>query len=463
MNLKKTILYFTILSAILLNNFTYIYSADLSSQENTSESVTEAPVEPDPNDPLGLTAEAAILIDAKTGIVLYEKNPDEKLYPASITKIMTALLILEYGKLDDVLTHSHEAIYGIGPGSSHIGMREGEQITLLQGLYGILLASANEVCVAAAEHIDGSEDAFVERMNKKAEELGAKNTHFVNPHGYHDNDHYTTARDMSVIMREAVKQEKFIELISTYTYTIPPTNIVNEQRVLHNTNKLINPYNQYRYEPCIGGKTGFTDEAGNNLVTYAEKDGISLISVLMKDKGTTVYTDTKALLEYGFNMFQERKISARYTGITTAIQNFHDKKVDLGKISVIPGDSITVNVPQIIDKNNITYKINLNSEIEAPIEIGNNIGTIDVIYKSGYGDHKIGEINLISNTKAELIPEEELIKQENFERFLEKALNILKIGGIIIAAILIIIFIMFFLKRRSSKKQRRGGRNIRFK
>ena len=308
MNIKKCLIYIITLYMILCNFSTTIYAVP----ETTAEPVTEIPSETTAdvaNDAttetttegtgvgenktgvvspegtqLDIAAEACILIDADTGIILYEKNSHERLYPASITKVLTTLLAVEYGKFDETVTHSHNAVFGIGYGSSHIGMDEGEEVNFRDALYGILLESANEVCMAIAEHIDGDVDTFVEHMNTRAKELGAKDTHFANPHGFHDDNHYTTAYDMSLFVRAAVSNPDFLEIFSTVDHTIPATN-KNVERPLHNKDRMMRPTSEYYYENIIGGKTGYTTEAGNTLVTYAGKDDIKLITVVMNDPG----------------------------------------------------------------------------------------------------------------------------------------------------------------------------------
>lgn len=184
-------------------------------------------------------ADSAIVMDADTGAVLYAKDIDQELYPASITKIMTALLALENGNLDDVVTFSEYAVYSIEYGSSHLGLTEGEELTLEQCLYGILLASANEISNAVAEHIGGDVETFADMMNQRAEELGCTHTHFVNPHGLHDENHYTTAHDMALIMQEALKNPKFCEIIGTEEYFFPETNLVDEKRYFINHHKMV--------------------------------------------------------------------------------------------------------------------------------------------------------------------------------------------------------------------------------
>ncbi|MDO4345600.1 MAG: D-alanyl-D-alanine carboxypeptidase family protein [Eubacteriales bacterium] len=253
-------------------------------------------------------ADAAIMMDADTGAILYAKNIEKREYPASITKIMTVLLALENGNLSDVVTFSENAVYSIEFGSSHLGLTEGEQLTLEQCLYGIMLASANEISNAVAEHIGGSIEHYVEMMNEKAAELGCTNTHFVNVHGLHDENHYVCAKDMAIIMREALKNEKFREIISTVEYSYPKTNKVDEERYFMNHHKML--YEEgIEYDGCIGGKTGYTDEAGNTLVTAAKRNGQTLITVTLKSPGLyNAYDDTKVLMDYGFASFSDANI-----------------------------------------------------------------------------------------------------------------------------------------------------------
>jgi len=457
LKLIKAFIYCSIFFSFLLNNFSYSFS-EVESQktEITTQPAPQATqkAEKTPASP-AITAESAILIDASTGITLYEKNADKKLYPASTTKILTSLITIENCKPTEKVKHSHEAIYGIGPGSSNIGMKENEEITIEQALHGILLASANEVCVAVAEHIGGNLENFMKMANERLQLIGATNTHFANPHGFHDDNHYTTARDMSLIMKEAVKNETFVKIISTYSYTIPPTNIVNEKRPLHNTNKFINPYNNFHYDYCIGGKTGFTDEAGNTLVTYFQKDGIKLICVVLKDQGTNTYVDSKALAEYGFGLFEEKELFNKndYTGIIDGIQYFHKKKIDLGKASVIPKDSFKTKVPKNIDTNKIKTLVSLPDEKEGALKIGDTVGEIEIVYSNGKTVQSLGKVDLISNTNIDTISEDVLQEKENMEIFWQNTLRILIIAGISIVSIGIIIALVILIKKYKSNKE----------
>ncbi len=256
-----------------------------------------------------VNAETAILMDADTGAVLYAKSIEKQEYPASITKIMTTLIALEKGNLSDVVTFSENAVYSIEFGSSHLGLTAGEELTLEQCLYGIMLASANEISNAVAEHIGGDIDTFVGMMNDRAKELGCTNTHFVNVHGLYDENHYVCAKDMALIMQEALKNEKFREIIGTVEYNFPETNLVDEVRYFINHHKMISEEGML-YDGCIGGKNGYTDEAWNTLVTAAERNGMTIISVVLRCPGQYVsYDDTKVLLDYGFANFHDEQIA----------------------------------------------------------------------------------------------------------------------------------------------------------
>ncbi len=251
----------------------------------------------------GVYAEAAIVMEASTGLILYEKNIHEDYYPASITKILTALIAIENSSLGEVVTFSRNAIFDVEADSSRIGIDVGEQLTMQQCLYGILLESANEVTYAVAEHIAGSVPAFAEMMNKRAKELGCQDSNFVNPHGLPDDNHYTSAYDMALITREAMKNETFRKIFGTRTYQIPPTNIQSEVRNLRNHHKFV-LRQEYRYDDCIGGKTGYTSKARYTLVSVAKRGDLELISVIMRvDSNDHQYADSAKLLDFGFDNF----------------------------------------------------------------------------------------------------------------------------------------------------------------
>ena len=249
-----------------------------------------------------IAAEGAVLIDGATGKVLFGKNENQQFFPASITKVMTALLVLERCSLSDVVTFSATATTNLESGAVALGVSEGDQLTVEQSLYGLLLKSANEIGNGLAEHVAGSVSAFADLMNEKAKALGCQNTHFTNPHGLNDPNHLTTPYDMALIMRAALKNETFRKIDTTTSYSFPA--LKNEPaRTITMGHKMMYSTDSRYYPGIIGGKTGYTSKAGNTLVTGAERDGIRLIAVVMKS-ARTHYTDTKAMLDYGFANYQ---------------------------------------------------------------------------------------------------------------------------------------------------------------
>lgn len=253
-----------------------------------------------------VAAEGAVLLNAATGEVLYGKNQDQQFYPASITKVMTALVVLEHCNLNDTVTFSEAATTNLESGAVALGVSAGDQLTVEQSLYGLLLKSANEIGNGLAEHVSGSVSAFADLMNAKAKELGCKNTHFVNPHGLNNENHKTTPYDMALILRAAVANDTFRKIDTTTSYQFPA--IKNSAaRTITMGHKMMYQTDSRYYEGIIGGKTGYTSKAGNTLVTAAERDGVRLIAVVMKAKGTH-YTDTKAMLDYGFALHAAGKI-----------------------------------------------------------------------------------------------------------------------------------------------------------
>mgnify|MGYP001084570040 FL=1 len=284
-----------------------------------------------------------ILMEESTGTILYEKNSDEAHYPASITKIMTTLLALENGNLSDMVTFSDDAINNTE--GSGIARDYGEQMTLEQCLYGVMLESANECAYAVAEHVGGTVENFVDMMNAKAKELGCTNTHFANPHGLQDENHYTTAHDMALIAQAAYQNETFRIIIGTKMYTIPPTNKHAEETVLRNHHDMLCTYHnanrKYLYPYCVGGKTGYTATANSTLVTYAEKDGMTLICVVMNTQSPNQFIDTVNLFDYAFDNFQVLNVAENDTNYSaeTTVDNGNlnniEPFVELDKEAVI--------------------------------------------------------------------------------------------------------------------------------
>ena len=247
-----------------------------------------------------LLSQSAIVVDMSTGYTLVEKNIKDKLYPASITKIMTAILTLENAQMDDVVTFSYDAVFTVEAGSSAAYVDVDEQLTVEQCLYGLMLISGNDLANGLAEHVGGTMTNFANMMTDKAEEIGCLNTNFTNAHGLHDDNHYTTAYDMALIGKYAYDNcEAFKTFCSTGYYECQPTNKQPEIRYWRNNNRLINEYKEEYYEDCIGGKTGYTDKAGGTLVTYANINGRTLMCVVMKSANSlSAYADTTNLYDY---------------------------------------------------------------------------------------------------------------------------------------------------------------------
>ncbi len=254
-----------------------------------------------------LHAEAAVLMDAKTGQVLFEKNLHQRHYPASITKVMTGLLALEKGNLTDLVAMSDEAVFSIGRNSSHVALDVHEKLTLEEALYALAIASANDAANGIAEHISGSLEHFALAMNEKAVKIGAVKTHFVNPHGLPDDNHYTTAHDMAIIMKEAIQTPRFTEIFSAVYYEIPPTNKQPEERCFHSRNAFLNGTSGY--PGVLASKSGWTSQANNTLVTAAERGNRKLIVVVLNVPNRNLsYEDTVNLLDYGFQEFMDYPI-----------------------------------------------------------------------------------------------------------------------------------------------------------
>ena len=308
-----------------------------------------------------IQASAGVVMDVDTGVFLYSKNCDRQLYPASITKIMTALLTLENADLDAVMTCS-TIVYELDENASNVGLSEGEQMTIRDALYTLMLESANDTANALAEYVGGSMEGFAQMMNDRAAALGCTGTHFSNPSGLSADDHYTTAHDYALIAAEAYRNEGFRTLCSTVNYDVPPTNTYEETRYLQNHHRMLISDSDFYTSWCTGGKTGFTEKAWNTLVTYGERDGRRLVCVLLHGNGADQnYLETIDLLNYGFDNFRNINLSGSYRSETMA-QAMH---VDyLGKASVLEAPELqqtisefsgspVVSVPQDADTSAI--------------------------------------------------------------------------------------------------------------
>ncbi len=329
-----------------------------------------------PNNQPNIKSPAAILIDAKTGQVLYGKNINKSFYPASITKIMTALILLEEGDLDKVVKIREDVSSLIEPGSSQIYLMPGEKLTREQLLYALLTESANDAAVAIAQDVAGSIENFADRMNEKAKKLGATHSHFVNPNGLHHEDHYVTAKDMAIIAREAMKNPIFRDAVSTVRYIIPATE-KQDTRYLYNGNRLIkeSTYKNYYYKEAIGIKTGYTSHAKNTLVGGAKKGNLELITVVLNANGTEVYEDTHALLDYGFENFTSKTAVKKGQVIEDLTLNNADEPLPVSASKTLQYASLKNSDTEI------TSTVNLSKDLSLPIEKGEIVGTMEYSLK----------------------------------------------------------------------------------
>ena len=325
---------------------------------------------------LNIYSEAALLIDSNTDKILYSKSATEKKYPASTTKILTAILTLENCELDDVATVSQSAISHIPTGYVIAPLFIGEQITIKDLLYALMLKSANDAAYVLAEHVGGSVDGFSEMMNKKAEELGCKNTHFVNPNGIHNQNHYTTAYDMYLISDYAMKNETFAKIVSTYEYILSPTNkYQRKDRIMKNTNNFVNPQNAYYNKSVNGIKTGTTKQAGNCLITDSAENGLEFITVVLgAATSNSKFSETRKMINYAFDNYKLIELHKK----GDVIQNIEVKKATkkTKNLNLVINDDITSMANKKIKVDEIEPEIILNDDIKAPIEQGQELGII---------------------------------------------------------------------------------------
>ena len=317
-----------------------------------------------------LNAGTAAVVDADTGAVLFSKNEDQAAYPASITKVMTALVVLENCKLDEEVTFSHDAVYNVDKGSSNAQIEAGDVLTVEDCLYALLLKSANESANALAEHVAGSREAFAELMNQKAAELGCTNTHFTNPSGLFDANHYTTARDMTKIGIAAMNNEAFLKIESSTSHRLAPGQRVPEGNVIYMEHKMLLPNSRYYDSRVIAGKTGYTLDAGNTLITMAEQDGRRLVAVVMQDKNPAHYTDTKLLLDLGFNETENQTVGEGIVDLSALCERLiADTIVPEGTKSselLLPSAEQIVSLPTGASQDGLSYELEYNLPQDAP-------------------------------------------------------------------------------------------------
>lgn len=388
----KKILITLIMFSTILSGLIYINPVQAT---NTNKSSVPKP-------DFSLASEGAILIDSATGKILYGKNENKQLYPASTTKILTAILAIENCKPAEKLTASYEAVMSIPSGYSNAAIQVGETLEFQDLLDMFLIHSANEIGNIFAEHISGSIENFAKLMNQKATELGCKNTHFTNPSGIHDEKHYSTAYDMALIAQYCMKNETFRNTVSKQSCTVEATDKY-EERYFKNTNDLLNPSSKYYYEYAIGTKTGYTSQAKRCLIACSLKDNIELITVVLGAQSSTPdyrYLDTINLFEYGFSNYTIKQIATKSTVIEEILVGNATK--DTQNLSLLLKDDIIGLVPTNLNLTNLKPNIQLNNLIAAPIEEGAVLGKITynidgTIYTSDLiANHRVEEFNPIT-------------------------------------------------------------------
>ena len=340
-----------------------------------------------------VSSQSAIVMDVDSGAVLYAKNIDEKLYPASTTKILTCLLAVENAKMDEMVEFSHDAVFGVPRDGSNMGIDVGEILPMEDCLYGILVGSANEVAAAVGEHVGGDTETFLQMMNDRAKELGCKNTNFMNANGLHDDNHYTTAYDLALIARAFFSNDYLANIANTPRVHFEPTATQPDDFYLNNKNKLVSK--EIKYEYYLGGKTGYTKEANQTLVSCAEKDGMRLVCVVMKEETPDQFNDTVTLFNYGFSNFKKIKVSDVETKYTTNNTGFFDAgqdifgssksilELDENSYIVIPGSAEFADIESAISYDNL---------------LENQIARINYTYNGIY----VGSVpvNLAENTES---------------------------------------------------------------
>ena len=391
-----------------------------------------------------IEAEGGILVDASSGCVLYGKNIHERYYPASITKILTALIVIERCNLDDTITFSYDAVHNVENGSTSAGYGVGDRITVREALYALLLRSANEVANALAEHCAGSREAFAALMNEKAASLGCKESHFTNPSGLNDENHYTTAYDYSLIAMAAFKNPTFLEFDSTTYYELPPNSANAEPFTIYAGHKMLKKSSGLYYPGIIGGKTGYTMTAGNTLVTCAERDNLRLITVVLNGH-LTHYSDTKKLLDFGFSNFKAVSPEGsdnRYEKPQTDLDlvGRHNTLLSLsgGKTIVLPRTA------QLSDTTStLSYELPADAPADAVAQIRYLYGdrTVGSVWLCAAAPESNNQVSTSSNAKA--------------LRRLRYRITSLprRLIAAIAAGVLIFLLLLFFLHRRR-KRQR---------
>lgn len=442
------------------------YAATDTSKDVSNNNTSLWPIAP------SIDSDAAILMDLSTGTILYEKNMNDKHYPASTTKILTAITAIENSKLNETVTFSHDVIANLESGATHIGIKENEQLNMKDCLYALLVASANEVALGIAEHVGGSQTNFAAMMNDTAKKIGCNNSNFSNPTGLYDSNLYTTCYDLALISQYAYNNNVFSRIIGTKNYTIDTTNITNEKRVFSNTHQMLMGnkagFTQYLYKYCLGGKTGYTSQSNHVLVTYASNSDITLICVIMNTSATAQYSDSIKLFDYGFNNFKMCNVSSsdELSSINNNSSDFFNRYYNISKSD----DAISVDSKsKILFPNSINYD-DIKKEITYfdDINIIEGINTIGKIHYS-YDGLTLGETDIYYiRQKNSSVPNLSLpdtlsskkntdVSNSDFKNKIMKISIYISIG---LAFILILIIIILLINKHKNNKKKKIRRMV---
>lgn len=384
-------------------------------------------------DNLTTNSESVLLMDATTGNILYSKNAYERMYPASTTKLMTAILTLENCKLTDVVTVSHNAIFSIPVGYTHASLQEGEELTVEELLNVLLIPSANDAAIALAEHIAGSVENFSTMMNDKAKELGCTNTNFVNPNGVHDDNHYSTAHDLALIGQYAMKFDDIMRIAKISQYTLPTSNKYDrEDRIFNATNGLIDKNDEYYYPEATGLKTGYTDKSGYCIVSTAEKNRVTLLEVVLgSDTIEDRYEDCIKLFDYGFDNYSNQELISENEVIETVEVSGATKETK--NLDIVAKSNLDILLKNNVDIDNLDKKVEINENLAAPISEGSVVGKVTYTI-----DDKEYSTELIAASS---------VTPSNFETIIFRAL-----------LIFLILFLLTTILKRINRNGNRRGR-----
>lgn len=404
---------------------------------------------------ISIEAESAILIDLTTGAVLYEKNADSREYPASTTKILTAILAIENLDMNNILVIDEEVPK---TGGTTIGLKNGEKVSVEDLLYVMMVRSANDCAVALAKGVSGTVEDFADLMNAKAAELGCEDSHFTNPHGLHDEDHYSTASDLAKIARYCMRSEIFRDAAVRTSYTTSATNL-NEAKTFVTTNFMLNDENKTnmiyvgnelrycKYEGCIGIKTGYTTEAGACLIAGAERDGTSLVSVVLKSSTYGRFADSIKILEWGFA--NRRTVNVMEEGEELGF--IAVKKGAVNKVAVEAAQDICLTIPIEASSESITTEVILDKSVRAPVEAGTVVGKVKV-YE---GMTVAGEYDAVT---SEAVEEGGPLSYFGISDATAKLILYVILGVILLLFLILFLWILYMRRRMRIKKAQRAAR-----